>query len=283
MTSSISHLNGDQQNKLNHLSKNLKNLVKPVAIICYGHRSTTYVQNSVFTNPATSTKKNTVFDIFLIINDHETLTEPTIKEMIKLNCGKNVTEHLLIFRLNEVISGLKDRNRFFLTVFKKGILLSGSNELLKLLPDSLSVPSLITVKEKRELGCLAAFAQRSIEAVKLNLLDDYLNPRECLINLNAAAVSVLRYYIAGICGIGACEDFKSLLEFSTGINDKLKRFFPANTPEEIIFMEIMNLSFIDEGFCPDASIIRTLCKRVATMITVSQSVVEQKFSALRLV
>lgn len=41
MKTSISNLNGEQQNILNHLCENLKRALSPLMIICYGHRSET--------------------------------------------------------------------------------------------------------------------------------------------------------------------------------------------------------------------------------------------------
>lgn len=280
MRTSISNLNGEQQNALNHLSKNLKRALRPLMIICYGHRSSVTFQSSAFSNSGLEKKSWSVFDIFILISNDEVLPDSSVLEIARRNCAEGNVDNLVVFRMDTVLSALQRKNRFFSGIFRNGILLHGNKEVIKTLPHPLPPVCFTTHREKEGLYQLFKHAQQCLRKVELDLENGSDDPQLSLIFLNEACVYITRYYIAAHWGIEMQGDLKKLLNFTANISNVLAAFFPCNTIEEAILFHVINLSFIDEGFCPGPVIIQTLFKRISKMLAVSQSGVQKKITQL---
>lgn len=280
MRTSISNLNGDQQNILNHLSKNLKRAVKPLMIICYGHRSSITFQNSAFSNCGIEKKSQSVFDLFLIISDEEILPDSSILEIARRNCDENTIDNLMVFRMHDVLLNLKHKSRFFSGIFRSGILLYGDKNALAMIPHPLPPVCFAGNPEKAELLTLLQQAQQCLGKVERNLDNGHDDPQLNILLLNASAVYALRYFIAAYLGIDIRGGLRKLLSLSVNISNELNAVFPRSTMEEKILFHVINLSFIDEGFCPGPMVVQTLFKRVANMVAVSQGMVHRKLTQL---
>lgn len=280
MGTSISNLNGVQQNALFHLSKSLKRVLRPLMIICYGHRSSISFQSSAFFNAGIEKNMSSVFDIFIMVSDEEILSDGTLYELARRSCQDKSVDNLMIFRKRDVLLNLQHKNRFFSTVLRGGILMHGNKDTLQLLPSSLSVPAFNTDREKLVLKRLLQQAQYSIGLAVQNLQNDRYDPQLNLLLLNEGATYCLRYFMAAHWGIEINGNFKQLLSFSGNVSTLLKDLFPNNTMEETVLFHVINGSFIDEGFCPGPGMIQTLLKRVTKMLAVSHSAVQRKMAQL---
>ena len=149
-----------------------------------------------------------------------------------------------------------------------------------MLPHPLPSVHFITSQEKKGLSILLKHAQLYLKKVELNLDGECDDPHLSIIFLNESCVSILRYYIAAYCGFEMDGDLRTLLSFTKNINNTLIDQFPCNTMEEVILYHVINLSFIDEGFCPGPAILQILFKRVSKMLTVIQSSAQKKISTL---
>lgn len=280
MRTSISNLNGDQQNVLSHISKNLKRAVKPLMIICYGHRSSITFQNSAFSNSGIEKRSQSVFDLFLVISDEEILPDSSLLEIARRNCDGNTVNNLMIFRMHDVLLNLKNKSRFFSGIFRSGILLYGDKNALAMIPHPLPPVCFAGNQEKAGLLNLLQHAQQCLRQVERNLNDGHDDPQLNIILLNASAVYALRYFIAAYLGMDIRGGLRKLLGLSVNVNNELNAVFPGSTVEEKILFHVINLSFIDEGFCPGPMVVQTLFKRVSNMIAISQGMVHRKLSQL---
>ncbi|HEY0174811.1 MAG TPA: hypothetical protein VGC08_00445 [Pedobacter sp.] len=280
MRTSISNLNGDQQNVLNHLSKNLKRAVRPLMIICYGHRSGTTFQSSAFSSSGMVKKNHSAFDIFMVIDDSETLPDSSLLEIARRSCNENLTSNMIMFRMKDVVYGLQHKSRFFACIFRNGILLYGNKNALNMLPHPLPPACFTNNSEKERLQVLLQHAQQCIRRVDQNLQSEYDDPQLNIILLNESAVYAARYFILACWGIEPDGDLRTLLDFSANISNALTEVFPRSSMEELILFHVIGLSFIDEGFCPGPLMIRSLFKRITSMISVSQSCVQRKMAQL---
>jgi|GEM_PF-2975031 len=280
MRTSISNLNGVQQNALSHLSKNLKRSINPLMIICYGHRSSTTFQSSAFSNSGVEKRSSSVFDLFILISNDEVLPDSSILEIARRNCIEGNAANIIVFRMGHVLLALQNKNRFFSGIFRSGILLYGDKDAMKMLPHPLPPVCFVNRSEKEGLKSLLQHAQQCLAKVEQGLQDGYYDPQLNIILLNESCVYITRYYIAAYWGIEMHGDLKKLLNFTLNINSVLADLFPCNTMEESILFHVINLSFIDEGFCPGPVILETLTKRVGKMIAVSQGGAQKKIAQL---
>lgn len=239
MRTSISNLNGKQQNAVSHLSKSLKQALKPLMIICYGHRSSVTFQSSAFSATGLEKKNQSVFDVFIVISDDEILPDSSILEIARRNCSGSA-DNLMIFRMNKVLSALQNKSRFFSGIFRNGILLHGNKDAVKMLPHPLPSVHFTTSHEKKGLSALLQHAQLYLKKVELNLAGGCDDPHLSIIFLNESCVSVLRYYIAAYCGFKMDGDLRMLLSFTKNINNTLIDQFPCNTMEEVILYHVIN-------------------------------------------
>ncbi|SEA81673.1 hypothetical protein [Pedobacter hartonius] len=280
MRTSISNLNGEQQNKLNHLSRDLKRALNPLAIICYGHRAGVSFQSSAFLNSGVRKSNSSVFDIFLMINNDETLPDSVVLEIARRSCAAHTAGNIIVFRMQDVLLNLKNESRFFSSIFRNGILLHGNKNALRLLPAPLPPVCFTSDYEKQALHTLLQYSQQCLLRVEKNLKDGYDDPQLNLILLNESAVFSIRYFIAAYWGTEIQAGLNDLLKFSTNITDDLNGLFPCNTMEELIMFHVINLDLIDEGFCAGDALIRTLFKRVSRLVALSKSCAQRKIAQL---
>lgn len=280
MRTSVSNLNGDQQNILNHVSKNLKRALKPLMIICYGHRSSITFQNSAFSNSGIEKKSQSVFDLFLVISDEEILPDSSLLEIARRNCDGNTVDNMMIFRMRDVLLNLKHKSRFFSGIFRSGILLHGDKNALAMIPHPLPPVCFAGNAEKTELLTLLQQAQQCLKKVERNLDDGQDDPQLNILLLNASAVYALRYFISAYLGMDIRGGLRKLLTLSVNVSNELAAVFPGSTMEEKILFHVINLSFIDEGFCPGPTVVQTLFKRVSNMVAISQGMVHRKLAQL---
>lgn len=280
MRTSISNLNGEQQNILHHLSKCLKRTIRPLMIICYGHRSSVCFQSSAFFNAGMEKKNSSVFDLFILIRDDEILPDSALQEIARRSSPDGRADNLIFFRMKDVLINLEHQNRFFSSIFRSGILLYGDKSSLKLLPHPLPPVCFTNDREKELLYKLLQHAQKCAAEVEHHLKHGSDNPQLSLILLNEAAACAVRYFMVAYWGIDIHGDLKQLLSFSENINPALKNVFPNNTAEEVLLFHLINLSFIDQGFCPGAFTIQTLFKRVLKMIAIGQHAAQKKIAQL---
>jgi hypothetical protein len=280
MRTSISNLNGEQQNQLLHLNKAIRKALNPLVILCYGHRASTSFQSTVFLNSGPGKSSSSIFDIFLMIGDDEVLPDSAVLEIARRSSAEHNAGNILIFRMQEVILNLQNKSRFFSSIFRKGILLHGRKNVMNLLPDPLPALCFTNDNEQQRLSSLLQQAQQCLLKVEKNLKNGYDDPQLNIIHLNQSAVYSIRYFIAAYCGAEVQGNLKELLEFTVNITGELKMIFPCNTMEEVILFHIINLDLIDEGFCLGDTIIRTLFKRVSKMIAASQSCAQRKIAQL---
>lgn len=282
MRATISNLNGEQQNVLNHLSKNLRRALQPLMIICYGHRSSTTFKTSVFLNTGIEKKNSSVFDILIIVSDDEVLPDSSLMEIAKRNSLDNPPERLIVLRMADVLLNLEYKNRFFSAIFRKGILLHANKDALKLIPHPLPPLSSITIHETKRLATFLQYAQECLDRVERDLDSGENDPFLMMLLLNESAVYAGKYFIGAYCGIEMQGEFKKIINFSANINAALTEIFPRNTAEEQLLFHVINLTFIEEGFSAGSAIIRILCKRVAKLIAVSQAYSQKKIAELQL-
>jgi len=280
MRTSISNLNGEQQNKLNHLSRDLKRALNPLAIICYGHRASINFQSSAFSNSGVRKGNSSVFDIFLMINNDETLPDSVVMEIARRSCAAHTAGNIMVFRMRDVLLSLQNESRFFSSIFRNGILLYGNKNALGLLPAPLPPVCFTSDREKQALHSLLQHARQCLLRVERNLKDGYNDPQLNIIYLNESAVFSIRYFIAAYWGIEMHAGLKELLKFTVNITDDLNEVFPCNTMEEVIMFHVINLDLIDEGFCAGDVMIRTLFKRVSALFSLSQSCAQRKIAQL---
>ena len=280
MRATISNLNGDQQNVLNHLSKNLKRALHPLMIICYGHRSSTTFKTSVFVNSGIEKKNSSVFDILIVVDDDEILPDSALLEIAKRNSLENPPERLIVLRMADVLLNLNYKSRFFSAIFKRGILLHAHKDALKRIPHPLPPVNSIGIYEKTRLDTFLQFAQECLSRVERDLNERENDPLLMMLLLNESAVYAGKYFIGAHCGIELKGAFKKIINFSATINSALTDIFPRNTPEEQLLFHVINLTFIEEGFCPGSAIINVLSKRIAELIAVSQIHTQKKIAEL---
>lgn len=281
MRATISNLNGEQQNVLNHLSKNLRRALHPLMIICYGHRSCTSFKTSVFVNSGIEKKNSSAFDILIIVSDDEILPDSSLLEIAKRNSLDNPPERLIVLRMADVLLNLKYKSRFFSAIFKKGILLHVNKDALQLIPQHLPPLSSIGLYEKARLATFLQYAQECMERVGRDLDAAENDPLLIMLLLNESAVYAGKYFIGVHCGIELQGAFKKIINFSATINTALTDIFPRNTPEEQLLFHVINLTFIEEGFCPGPAIIEILYQRIAKLIAVSQAHTQKKMAELQ--
>lgn len=280
MRTSVSNLNGTQQNVLNHLSKNLKKALNPLMIICYGHRSGITFKSSVFSNSGMEKKSVSVFDIVIVISDDEVLPDSSLLEIAKRNCGADTADHLMIFRMQQVLNDLADKKRFFSSILRRGILLYAGKDALKALPHPLPPSCFISKKEKGSLVALIRQAQQYLGRVEESLNVGAADQRLMVLLLHESAVAAARCFISAHYGMEMQGTLKKMLDFTVNIDTALAEIFPCDTIEEKILFQVISLSFIDEGYCPGTAIIGILFKRITKMIVVSQSCSQRKVAAL---
>jgi len=281
MKATISNLNGEQQNALNHLSKRLKVALRPLMIICYGHRSATTYKSSVFQHAGMEKNSSSVFDIMIIVDDDEVLPDSSLMEIAKRNSMGNPPERLIVLRMADVLVNLKHKNRFFSAIFRKGILLYANKDALKLIPHPLPVLNSIGIHEKQRLATFLQYAQECLDKVERDLSSGSSDLFLIMLLLNESAVYAGKYFIGAHCGIELQGDFKKIISFSANINTALTAIFPRNTPEEQLLFHIINLTFIEEGFFPGSALIEVLYKRIVSLIAVSQSHSQKKMAELQ--
>lgn len=278
MKTSISNLNGEQQNKLHHLNKALKTALNPLAIVCYGHRSQINLHSSAFLNSGTVKTNISVFDIFLMLSDSEVLPDAVVLEIAKRCFKKDIAGNVIIFRLQEVLQGLQNRSRFFSAIFKKGILLYGNKNIMQNLPGHTPAVCPANDQEKQHLSILLRQAQGQLLKAERNLNGCISDLRSIIALLHESAVFSLRYFIVAHWGSDIHGDFKDLLKCTVNTGGEFSRIFPCDTTEEVVLMDIMNLSLLDEGYCPGNHTILTLVKRASKILSVSQRCVQRKIA-----
>lgn len=283
MRTSISNLNGAQQNVLNHLSKNLRVALYPMLIICYGHRSGTTFRSSSFSNTGIEKINWSAFDLVIVIRDEEVLPDSMLLETAK-NCFKtNSGNQVMICRMKEVLKDFEFNNRFFSTVFRKGILLYAEKNALNCIPHPLPPAGLISKKTEIRLAVMIRHARQCLVKAGEGLDDCSSDPLLVMLLLNESAVYTARYFIAANCDIEINGGLDKLLDFSLNINNALTDILPRNTVEEKILFHVLNLSFIEQGFYPDAEVIHILFKRMCKMMAISQVHAQRKIAELVLV
>lgn len=281
MKATISNLNGEQQNALNHLSKNFRRALRPLMVICYGHRSSTTFKTSAFLNSGMEKKNSSIFDIMIIVSDDEVLPDGALMEIAKRNSPGNPTDGLIILRMADVLLNLTNRSRFFSAIFRRGIVLYANKDALKMLPSPLPPVSVIGRYEKQRLATFLHYAEECLDNVERDLSACSNDPFLMMLSLNASAIYAGRYFIGAYCGIELQGEFKKIINFSANINTALTDIFPRNTKEEQLLFHVINLTFIDEGFSPGIAMIKVLCKRVARLIAVSKSYSQKKIAELQ--
>jgi len=282
MRTTITDLNGEQQNCLLHLSKGLKRAVSPLMIICYGHRSFFAYQNSAFSETKLVKKTSSVFDFFLLVDDGDILPDSTLMEIARRNTSAERTGNILIFRQEEVLANLRQGSRFFANILRKGILLHGDNNLLQQLPHPLPPVCFTSSEEKLKMQYLLKQAQGCLNKMDKKSFDGQYDTYMDILLLNEAAVNAIKYFFLAYCGVEIGGDLKRLLGLSVNISNKLNEVFPRTTVDEMILFHVINLDFIDEGFCPGPEVIRALRKRVEKLIAVSQRLGQSKIARLLL-
>jgi len=280
MRTTISNLNGEQQNILHHLSKRLKRTVQPIMIICYGHRSLTSFRTSVFGNTGIEKTNTAVFDILIVVSDDEVLPDSSLMEIARRNSMDNPPERLIILRMRDVLLNLEQRNRFFAAIFRKGIMLHANKDAIKMLPNPLPASNSIDISENQRLAIFLKYAKECLNKAECDLNSVNNDPFMLMLLLNASAVYAGRYFIGAHCGIELKGDYKKIIDFSATLNTALTELFPRNTREEQLLFYVINLTFIDEGFFPGQAIIEILCKRISSMITVCQSLSQKRIAEL---
>ncbi|CAM4329064.1 hypothetical protein SAMN06265348_11038 [Pedobacter westerhofensis] len=280
MRTSISNLTGEQQNSLHHLNKALKRALNPLTIICYGHRSSINFQSSAFLNSGTVKTNTSVFDIFLMISDDEALSDATVLEIAKRCFAEDIAGNIIVFRLQEVLSELKNRSRFFSSVFRKGILLFRNKNIMQQLPLPLPSVAFITYHEKQQLSLFLQLAQQGLLRAERDLKNGISSLQATLGLLHESVGFSLRYFIGACCGAEVSGDLKELLKFTLNTGDVLTEVFPCNTDEEVILLDVLNLSLIDQGFSPGEPLLRTLFKRTSKILKLSQRAAQIKIAQL---
>jgi len=280
MKTSISNLNGEQQNLLNHLNKNLKRALRPLMIICYGHRSGTIFKSSSFSKAGIEKKNWSAFDLVVLIDDNEVLPDLALQEIAVRNCRQNADDHVLVFRMREVLTDLERKNRFFASIFRHGILLHANKDALKLIPDRLPSVCFMSKQEKAHLFKLMKHAQQCLTRAEEELKENNADPYLSLLLLNESAIYAVRHFIVAHCGIEIRGELKDTLNFSVNINQQLTDIFPCSTIEEKLLFQIISLSFITEGYRPGPEILPILVNRIGKMISVSQSSSDRKTADL---
>lgn len=182
--------------------------------------------------------------------------------------------------MEAVLLGLQLKQRFFASIFRKGILMSANKEAVHALPNPLPAACFITNSEKERLFILRRHAKKHLAQVKKGLHDISADPYLMLLQLNESAVYILKYFILANCGLEIRENLKRTFNFSNNISDALLKVFPCDTTEEELLFHMMDLSFIDEGFCPGSEVIRILCKRITKMLAISEGISKIKIAEL---
>lgn len=280
MRTSISNLNGEQQNRLHHLNKALKRALNPLAIICYGHRAQINLQSSAFLNSGTVKTNTSVFDIFLMLSDNEVLPDAIVLEIAKRCFAEDIAGNIIVFRMQEVLQGLQNKSRFFSGIFRKGILLYGNKNAMHTLPSPLPAICFTTYHEKQQLSFLLRHAQEQLLKAERNLKNRMSDIHSNIALLHESAVFSLRYFIAAHWGSDIQGDFKDLLKCTANTGGEFSHVFPCNTTEEVVLLDVMNLSLLDEGFCAGDHMVLTLFKRASKILAVSQRCVQRKIAQL---
>lgn len=282
MKTAIANLNGEQQNSLFHLSKKLKSALNPLMIICYGHRSATHIRTTAFAGAAVEKYNEAIFDIFLLISDDEVLPNSTLLEIARRNSSGYTADNILIFRMKDVLLNLNARNRFFASVFRKGILLYGNKNALKLLPSPLPAVCFTNRSERENIAALSRQAQRYLNEAKRQLKEEKPELQLVMYLLNKSAVSGVKQFILAHLGIDMEGELRTLLNLSLNINNELTAIFPANTIEEALLFNTLNLSMKEERFILQPSLVKVILERVAKLIAVSEACSQRKISTLLL-
>jgi hypothetical protein len=278
MRTSISNLNGEQQNRLYHLNKVIKRALNPLSIICYGHRSQVNIQHSAFLKSGNLKTNTSVFDIFLMISDEELLPDTIVLKIAKRCFPKDIAGNIIVARMQEVLQGLKTGSRFFYLLFKKGILLHGNQHLIHTLTAHFPQASIFNHQEKQKLSSMLQQAQQHLIKAERYLKAGFSSTHSTIASLHDAVVFSLRYYINAEWGTDLKTDCRTLLKFTANTSTEFSRVFPSNTKEETLLLDLINLSLIDEGFCPWEQLLMTLFKRASKILALSQSHVQRKFA-----
>jgi len=282
MRTTITNLNGAQQNCLHHLSKGLKRAVSPLMIICYGHRSFTTFKNSAFLEGTLVKNTSMVFDFFLLVEDGEILPDTSLMEIARRNTAVEHVGNILIFRQEEVLTNLRQGNRFFSSILRKGIVLHGNRDLLNKFPQPLPPVCFTSTEEKLKMQNLLKHAQACMNKLEKNAFDGYYDIYVDIMLLNEAAIYAIKYFLLAYCGLEISGNLKRLLSLSVNISNELNEVLPRNTIDEMILFHVVNLDFIDEGFCPGPELIRALRKRIEKLIAVSQRLGQSRIARLLL-
>lgn len=280
MKITIDNLNGEQRNELQHLTKELKRSLSPLIIICYGHRTRRSSGSSAFLNVDALKKQSSTFDIFLTIRDDDPSTDIEILQIARQIC-LNCTGNVLVFRLKEVKNHLEQKNRFFASIFRKGIILYGKPVMQTTFPQPL--PSLVPdrVAEQKEMVTLMKTAKENLQTVKNSLLDECPDPISCLCLLNESATCSIRYLAVASCGVDVIGGFEDLLDFSENITFEISNVFPRNTVDEVIMADLLSLRLMDQGFSVSHERLQAIYQRTAKLNRTTKGFVLRKiWSAL---
>jgi hypothetical protein len=278
MRTSISNLNGEQQNRLHHLNKVLKRAIKPSAIICYGHRTQINFQHSAFLKSGDVKTNTSVFDIFLMISDDEPLPDTIVLKIAKRCFPKDIAGNIIVARMQEVLSGFRKGSRFFAGIFKKGIVLHGNSNVIQVLTGHFPPAGYFAGEEKQLLSSLLQQAQQQLLRAERSLKAGLSDTHTAIAGLHESVIFSLRYFIAAYWGTDLKGDCRTLLKCTANTNIEFSRVFPCNTTEETILLDLINLSLIDKGFCPGEQMLRTLSKRASAILALSQRHVQRKFA-----
>jgi len=193
MSTSISNLNGEQQNGLHHLNKALKRALNPLAVICYGHRAQVNLQSAVCLNSVPVKINTSVFDIFLMISNDEALPDSTVLEIAKRCFSEDIAGNILVFRMREVLLGLLNRSRFFSVIFRKGILLQGNKIVMDALPIPHPSAFVAAYHEKQQLSSLLQRAQQHLLRAEILLKARISDTQLTVIHLHESVIFSLCY------------------------------------------------------------------------------------------
>lgn len=280
MRTSMSNLTGEQQNSLHHLAKALKRALNPIAIICYGHQANIDFQYSVFSKSGTVKNSTSVFDIFLMLSDADSLPDPAVLEIAKRCFPEHIAGHVIVFRRSEVLSGLKNGNRFFSCIFRKGVLLYGNKNAMPEFPGNIPSSGVMTYHERQQLSFLLQQARQSLFAAELNLKTGMDDIQSAIGSLHECVIFSLRYFIGACWGTELRGDLRDLLTCTSGTDKALARIFPCNTTEEAVLFDVLNLSLIDQGFSPGDRMVQTLFKRASGILAISRRAARRKMAEL---
>lgn len=278
MKTKVSNLSPRQYEQLREIIAVIVKVIHPEKIICYGARTKSLETWGCFIH-TTEPQIHTVFDLLIITRKNEKKNSHEILDRIGYCNTAVITIIALVHNITAVNAALKNRNAFFITLYKTGVLLYDNND----------VPLFTSFEKPDEtdqiLKSMTQWNKWFCQGQQFLKGASYFSSA----GWNDLSVFMLHQAVEHTCIalVGACTGYRPathnlgrLLAMTENFSPHLSAVFPKNTREEMDLFNTLAKAYSDarysEGFKARSETVIVLIERVTALQCQSEKLYRNK-------